>query len=304
MKLGLAVQRRTKGNRKKMKESSVRVIKFMKLLASEISNDKCGQISAALAYYAVFSLAPLLALVVAVVGFFVDSTNFETRLTAELASVMGREAARQIEFMLSRVSRPNVTDWEGIIGVLMFIVGATGLLVQLQDGLNQAWGVKLQTKRNFISNFAVKRMISFSMILALSFLLLISFVSSTVLSAFAERIDATTPLWLTEHMLMFLSFAIGFVPTTILFSLMYKYLPDTTIKWRETLWGAAFAALCFDLGKTVLAFYIGQKDVGSSFGTAASLVVVLIWVYYTSFTFLVGAEISQLLSRNSKGVPQ
>jgi len=254
-------------------------------------NDKAPRLAAALAFYTAFSLAPLLVIAVAFAGFFVDEVLVERQVAAQLQSLVGPAAAQFIAEVMesAAASRGNVLATLIGLGVLLF--AATGVLHQLQMSLNTIWGVAPKPELNLMA-LTRARLLSFAMILIIGFLLLVSLLISAVLAVLDEYLRAIVPgaplLW----RLLNLSISFGF--TTLLFAMIFKFLPDAHVKWRDVWVGAGVTALLFSIGKYVIGLYLGNSGISLIYGAAGSFAVLLLWVYFSAQIVLFGAELTQL----------
>lgn len=253
--------------------------------------------AAALAYYTVFSLAPLLIIVIAIAGAVFGEKAAQGELVRQIQQVVGKNAAEFIQVAIENTS--NFDPDQGIfptllnIGILLF--GATIVFAQLQTSLNKIWEVKPKPG-NSIKLFLRKRLLSFSMVLAVAFLLLVSLVVSAVLAIisnyFSDLIPGFAYLW------EFINFLISFGLATLLFALVYKVLPDAKIAWQDVGVGAIITAVLFEVGKALLGFYLSQMGVGSTYGAAGSLVVILTWVFYSAQILFLGAEFTKVYAKS------
>lgn len=271
------------------------VVPLLKESFTEWNGDNAMRHSAALAYYTVLSLAPLLILVIAVAGaFWPESGGAQQRLMNEISSLVGPESAGFIGEMLENAQRPGSGSLLAtLIGVGTLLIGATAVFAQLQSSLNEIWEVKISPEYG-IKGIIMSRVLSFGMILTIGFLLLISLVLTVVLSALSTFIgggSSLEPLWQA------LNFVVSFGFIALLFAMMYRYLPDVEIAWRDTWVGAIATAFLFAVGKQAIGLYLGSSSIASSYGAAGSLVVLLVWVFYSASIFFFGAEMTQVFSR-------
>ena len=267
---------------------------LLKQTFSEWREDQAPRLAAALAYYTVFSLAPLLVIIVAVAGLAFGADEVRAALVAQIREMLGPEGGSLVLTMLQQASRP----WDSIIamvaGFVTLILGASGLFGQLQDALNTVWDVEPKPGRG-LRGIVRDRFLSFAMVLGIGFLLLVSFVLSAALQgvqAYAgDRLAALAPVLKGGSFVADLGF------TTLLFAMIYKVLPDVRLRWRDVWIGAAATAVLFLLGKFAISLYLGRSAVGSAYGAAGSLAIVMIWVYYSSQILLFGAEFTQVYAR-------
>ncbi len=250
--------------------------------------DYAPSMGAALAYYTLFSIAPLLIIVIAVAGFFLGAEAARGEILDQIRGLIGDEGAIAIQGLLKSASEPKQGLIAGAVGMLTLIVGATGAFAELQSDLDRIWRSPVEKTRSGIWTMLRKRMLSFGMVLAIAFLLLVSLVVSAGLSAFEAWSTALAPG--LGVLLTATNLCVSFAIVTGLFALMYKMLPSTNIQWRDVWVGAAVTALLFTIGKFLIGLYLGKAGVGSAFGAAGSLVVLIVWVYYSAQIFLLGAE--------------
>jgi membrane protein len=251
--------------------------------------------AAALSYYAMFSLPPLLLLTLTVVGAFVDPAGVRDLIDQEVASVLGAESARQIQVMISNIDRPSTGGpLVTVLSALGLLIGATGAFGELQRALNRAWSVAPDPKKGGFMAMLAKRVLSLGMILTMAFLLLISLLLSTLISAFGSRIGVWLPGDLSEAILHVLTNGLTLALATVLFGLIFKVMPDADISWRDVAVGAFGTALLFVGGKYLMGEYFARSNPGEVFGAAGSLALVLVWIYYSAMILLFGAEFTQI----------
>jgi membrane protein len=269
---------------------------------NEFVDDDCMTLAASLAYYTVFSLAPLLLIVVAVMGLLMETQAVQERVQAELTGLMGPEAAEQVSTMMQNAAQnTGASTIAGIVGLITLIFAATTAFAQLQAALNRAWEVEPDPKHGGLRNFITKRVMSFGMILGVGFLLLVSLVLSAVLAAMGLWLERMMPGWFSAMMLQVLNQLISLGVITLLFAAIFKILPDAQIEWGHVWPGAFFTAVLFTLGKLGIGLYLGNTGVASAYGAAGSLAVILIWVYYSSIILLLGAEFTQVWVEHKTG---
>ncbi|MBC7944518.1 MAG: YihY/virulence factor BrkB family protein [Burkholderiales bacterium] len=251
-------------------------------------DDYAPSMGAALAYYTLFSIAPLLIIVIAVAGFFLGTEAAQGEILGQIRGLIGDEGAIAIQGLLKSASEPKQGLIAGALGVLTLIIGATGAFAELQSDLDRIWRSPTTKTESGVWQMLRKRMLSFGMVLAIAFLLLVSLVVSAGLAAFGAWSKALSPS--LGVLLTAANIGVSFAIITGLFALMYKMLPKTNIEWRDVWVGAAVTALLFTIGKYLIGLYLGKAGVGSAFGAAGSLVVLIVWVYYSAQIFLLGAE--------------
>jgi membrane protein len=277
---------------------------FLKKVGSEFVEDDCFSTAASLAYYTVFSLAPLLVIVIVVAGLVVTPEQATQAVDTQLQGLIGPEGAEQIGTMVAHVqSNPGGNLAARILGTIAALFGATGVMVQLQAALNRAWDVKPDPNSGGIRNFVLKRLLSFAMIMAVSFLLLVSLALSAIFSAIADRATQLLPQGTSAWVPNLVNFGVSFLLTTLLFGAIFKWMPDAKVQWRDVGIGAVVTALLFTIGKLLIGLYLGNSDVGTAYGGASSLAIVLVWVYYSSALVMLGAEFTQVWARTfGKGI--
>jgi membrane protein len=257
--------------------------------------DACPQMAAAISFYAIFSLPPLLVLVIMLVEPLLDAEAVQRVMEREAGQFLGPHGAAQVETLLENVSRPGQGGPVAIvIGGGAFLFGATAAFGQLQAALNAAWQVGPDPSRGDIVNFLFKRALSFAMILTIGALLLGSLVLTALLGAFGDTLLGAGFYLPTAAVLRVLDAALSFSVVAMLFTAMYRYLPDAEVRWSAALFGGTTTAVFFAAGKAAIGYYLGQSDPGSAFGAAGSLAMVLIWLYYSSMVLLLGAEFTQV----------
>ena len=261
--------------------------------------DDALHLGAALSYYTIFSLAPILVISVALAGFFFGPEAASGRIVAEMKSLMGAQGASVIEEMIRRAAlRPGASWWATLIGVGTIVVGATGAFGELQYALNKIWNVEAPQRPGWLSVLRA-RFLSFSMVLVIGFLLLVALVISAALSA----LDVYVGRWggNLQPVFQLLNIAASFAVVTALFAALYKILPDAEVRWRDVWSGAAVTAALFVVGKAAIGLYLGNSGVTSLYGAAGSLVVILLWVYYSAQILFLGAEFTQVLAKRRAG---
>ncbi|HEX3035366.1 MAG TPA: YihY/virulence factor BrkB family protein [Thermodesulfobacteriota bacterium] len=267
----------------------------------EWSEDKAPRLGAALAYYTLFSIAPLLIIVIAIVGFVFGQQAVQGEIVDQIGGWVGEGSAKAIQTMIESAREPTSGIVATVVGVLTLLFGATGVFSQLKDALNTVWDVT-EKPRGSIMGFIIDRLLAFLMVLVIGFLLLIFLALSAGISALSNYINALIPGF--SYVLQVLNFVISFAAITLLFAVIYRVLPDTNIAWGDVWIGAAVTSLLFTIGKTLIGFYLGHVSAGSAYGAAGSLVVLLIWIYYSAQIFFFGAEFTQVYARKYGSLSQ
>lgn len=260
--------------------------------------DDCPTQAAALSYYTIFSLPPLLAVVLLILGLILDPSDIQGQLQRQIGDLMGPAAAGQIRTILQQVHQPGGHGLlTGVISVGALVLGATGAFGQLQMALNRAWGVAPDPEQGGLKQFLLKRVFSFGMVLAVAFFLLVSLAVSAALTAFGGALGGFLPDGVSATLLLVVTQAVSLAVIVALFAAIFKVLPDATVVWRDVWVGAFATGLLFVAGKFLIGFYLGRSNPGQAFGAAASLAVLFVWVYYSSMILLLGAEFTETWAR-------
>jgi membrane protein len=266
-------------------------MKLLSKLWQEWQETNVPVLAAALAYYTVFSLAPLLLIVVGVAGLVFDQTTVRTTLLEQFTSLLGQDGAALLGSMLEGANRQGSGLVTSLVGLVTLIFGATGVLAQLQQSLNTIWKVPPRQGAGAIGGLVKTRLIAFGLILALGFLVIVLLVVNTAISALQTRLEVWGWIW------QWLTTIIGFFAIAGIFAAIYKFMPDTPVAWRHVRLGALLTALLFMAGKSLIGLYLGRFGVSSGFGAAASLVVLLLWVFYSAQIVLTGAVFTHVWSQ-------
>jgi membrane protein len=262
--------------------------KLFKAAVKGWADDYAPSMGAALSYYTLFSLAPLLIIVIAVAGMLFGQDAARAEIVEQLRGLMGETGATAIEGMLDSVREPGKGVFATMLGIGTLLLGATAVFAELQTALDRVWEVPEKKKPSGILGFFRKRLLSFGLVLALGFVLIVSLVASAALAALGKWWGGWFQGW--ETVLQLLNFAVSFGLFTLLFAMIYKLMPSVKIPWRDVWTGAVVTAILFTVGKTLIGLYLGNSSLASGYGAAGSLVVLLAWVYYSAQIFLLGAE--------------
>ncbi len=255
--------------------------------------------SAALAFYTIFSLAPILVVVIALAGALFGADAVRGQIYREFQGVMGPDTAAFVQGVLQSAVKHG-SGLAAVLGTATLVFGASAVFVQLQESLNIIWAVAPRPGAA-LTSLLKKRLLSFALVLGLGFLLVVSLVLSAALTAFGDLVESHFQL--PPNLLTFANGFVSFLLVMILFAMIYRILPDVQLSWREVLTGGGVTALLFIAGKALIGLYLGHTSVASSYGAAGSLVVVLLWVYYSSLVFLFGAEFTRVHSRRHRAAP-
>ncbi len=265
---------------------------LVKKSAKDFSEDDCPRMAAALAYYTVFALPPMLILIMMLVGAFVSRETVQDALSGQMGSMLGADGAKTVGTMVNQSKQPGGGAIGTIMGIAALVLGATGAFMQLQAALNTAWEVKPDPKAGGIKNFVFKRLLSVGMVLSIAFLLLVSLALSAALTAVGGAVGALIP-GASAVVIGILQTLVSLVVVTLLFAAIFKVLPDARIAWRDVWVGALVTAVLFEVGKWGIGLYLGHSNPGKAYGAAGSLAVILVWIYYTSMIVLFGAEFTE-----------
>jgi membrane protein len=252
------------------------------------SDDYAPSMGAALAYYTVFSIAPLLLIVISIAGLIYGEDAARGAIFAQISGLVGNEGATAIQGLLKSVNKPSESIVATVVGVFTLLLGATTVFGELQDALNRIWRAPALVQKGGLWKLLRRRLLAFGMILTIGFLLIVSLLLSALLAALSNWFGPSFVGW--EILLHAINFAIGFGVTTVLFAMIYKIMPRVNIAWRDVWLGAAVTSLLFSVGKFLIGLYLGKSSVASGFGAAGSLAVLLVWIYYSTQVFLMGAE--------------
>lgn len=269
--------------------------------------DRVMKLSAALAYYTIFSLTPLIIIVISAASLVLgDNMDPNTKLFSEISDMVGTDAANQLRSFVNNANLSGKSTIGLIIGIATLIVGATAIFIEIQDSINLIWKVKAVPKKGW-KKLITNRLLSFSMIASLGFLLLVSLVINSIVVGIGGKLEGyATKIGIekvSELLMLIVTNALTLAVVTSIFAIIFKVLPDVNLKWKPALVGALFTALLFSLGKYAIGIYIEKGNPGSAFGAASSIIVILLWIYYTSIILYFGAEFTQAYAeRYAKGI--
>lgn len=259
-----------------------------KAAASGWVADYAQSMGAALAYYTIFSIAPLLLIVISIAGFFFGDQAARGEIFSQLEGMLGASGALAVQGLLKSVRNPTESVMATTFGVILLLVGATSVFGELQDALDRIWRAPVSAGQSGVWGLIRARLLAFGMILAIGFLLMLSLAASAALAALTKWWAPVFSDWAVAASII--EFASSYIVVTVIFAMIYKIMPRVRIAWKDVWIGAAATALLFTVGKFLIGVYIGRSGIASGFGAAASLVMVLVWVYYSAQIFLLGAE--------------
>lgn len=260
----------------------------------DFGRDECPRLAASLSYYSVFALPPLLMLLMMILGAVVDRPVLQEEMDRQTQGLLGEAGGEQVRTILRHARPPGQGGpLLAVLGILVLVYGATKVFGELQESLNRVWEVKPDPRKGGWKRFLVKRIFSFGMVLGIAFLLLVSLALSAILTSLGNGLGRLLPGGLSGPLLEALNFGFSFGAIALLFGAMFKVLPDARTAWRDVAAGAVATAFLFVVGKSLIGLYLGRKNPGDVYGAAGSLVLILVWVYYSAMILLLGAEFTQ-----------
>jgi membrane protein len=265
-------------------------------------NNKVVKLSGALAYFTMFSIGPMLIVIIFFADIFYGRAAIEGTVFSQIKDLVGSSAAIQIQETIKSASLSGKGAVTGIFGVITLIIGATTVFAEIQDSINTIWGLKPKPKKGWLK-MLLNRLLSFSIVISLGFLLLVSLIITGLVEALSRQLIQRFPDT-AVFVIYILNLLITFVVVTLLFAIIFKVLPDAKIKWRDVITGAMVTAVLFMIGKFAITFYIGSSNVSTAYGTAGSLVVILLWIYYSSLILYFGAEFTKAYATTYGGLIQ
>ncbi|MEI9807048.1 MAG: YihY/virulence factor BrkB family protein [Bacteroidota bacterium] len=279
--------------------------KILKEFFSEFTAHKVPKLAAALAYYTVFSLPALIILVIWLSDIFYGHDAVEGKVYIQLVDLIGKQGALQIQQTIRNTALSGDSHFATIAGIISLLVGATGIFTEMQDSINQVWHLKSKPRKGKgLLKMLINRLLSFSMIAVLGFLLLVSLLVNSVMDIFLEKFARVFPDMQVIVIYIF-NFIFTFFVTSFLFAVIFKVLPDAKIKWRDVRPGVIVTALLFMGGKFLISYYLGQSNISSSYGAAGSVIIILLWVYFSAIILFIGAIFTRtyILFRGSNIYP-
>jgi len=265
--------------------------RILKRTGENFSEDDCMKLAASLSYYTIFAVAPLLIIIISIVGSIFGRAAVQGKVYTQIQSLVGSDAALQIQEIIANVQNSHNTTIGTIIGIIILFIGATGIFTEIQGSINFIWSVKAKPKKGWLK-YLINRALSFVLVLTMGFLLVLTLISSTLFTVLGDKLIKNFP-HATVYLLYSLNIVFLLIVITGLFMVIYKVLPDAVISWRDALVGSVFTALLFLAGKYVIGIYLVTSKLGVTYGTAASIVIILTWVYYSSVILYFGAEFTR-----------
>ena len=278
-----------------MRKKIISGFTYVKQVFKEFEGDDILKYSASLAYYTVFSLAPLLIVIISVCGVLFGKEAIEGQLYGQMKGLVGPQAAAQVQESIKNIHLTGNSFFASVISIIVLIIGATGIFGEIQDSLNKIWGLRIKTHKTWWK-LILTRLLSFSLILSIGFVMMVSLLLNALISAFGRFLGR----YFSEFSVIFIQITDGvltFVITTFLFSLMFKMLPDAKIKWKDVLIGGLITSIFFTLGKLGIGYYLGRSDLATVYGAAGSIMIIMVWVYYSSVILYLGAEFTKVYAK-------
>jgi membrane protein len=274
---------------------------LIKDAGNEFIDDNATKLSASLAYYTIFSIGPLLLVMITLLGYFYKKATVTTQVFNQVSHIVGKTGAAELKSILDSISSQNHSTLFGVIGVVILIFGATGIFTEIQSSINYIWSIRTKPKRSWLK-YITDRLLSFSLIIGMGFLMIVTLFINVIVDLFTNRLQnflGGADIILVKGINIVLLFTV----VTFLFSVIYKVLPDAKISWRDALVGASFTGVLFLIGKFVIGYYLSSSTSISTYGAAASLIILLSWVYYSSIILYFGAEFTKVYAMKwGKGI--
>lgn len=283
-----------------MKKQAIGFFRFNKQVISEFIADNVLKYSASLAYYTILSLAPLLIIILSITGKLFGEEAIRGELYGQIKDLVGADAALQVQNIVQNVHLSSDNFFATVVGIVVLVIGATGIFGEIQDSLNKIWGLRLSQAKKVWWKLLIDRLISFSLIISLGFVLVVSLLLNALVAALSAEISS----WFSssgENLLLVLDNVLSLVITTVLFGTIFKVLPDAKIKWKDVLVGSLITAALFMLGKYGIGFYLGQSNLTNIYGAAGSVIILMVWVYYSAAILYLGAVFTKVYATNFGG---
>ncbi|MEP6596423.1 MAG: YihY/virulence factor BrkB family protein [Ginsengibacter sp.] len=278
-----------------MKKKIITIYTYFKQVFSEFFEDDILKYSASLAYYTIFSLAPMLIVIISLSGMLFGKEAMQGHIYAQIKDLVGSEAAIQIQEIIKNIHITGGGFFASTASIVILLIGATGIFGEVQDSLNKIWGLRVKTKKTWWK-LILNRLLSFSLILSIGFIMMVSLLLNAVISAFGNYIGrylsnfSVTFIQATDNILTFIA-------TTFLFGLMFKLLPDAKIKWKDVFIGGLITSFFFTLGKLGIGYYLGHSNLATVYGAAGSVIIIMVWVYYSAVILYLGAEFTKVYAK-------
>lgn len=273
--------------------------KVFKRALSEFIDDNAIKLSASLSYYTIFAIAPMLIIIISLAGIFYGAEAVEGRIYGQIQGLVGNAAALQIQDIIKNVRASRNSQGGAILGTVLLFLGASGVFTEIQDSINFIWSVKAKPKKGWLK-LILNRLLSFSLVATFGFLLMVSLLVNAVMDLVSDRLKIYFPN-VTVYLFYGLNFVLIFLIIGSLFAVIFKVLPDANIRWKDSFYGAFFTAFLFMIGKFLISFYLGSSNLGATYGAAASIILILLWVYYSAIILYFGAEFTKVYALDYGG---
>jgi membrane protein len=266
-------------------------LKTIKKAAIEFNNDNGLKLSASLSYYTIFALGPILIIIISLAGVFFGRAAIQGKVYEQMSGIVGHDAGMQIQQIISNIEQTKHTVTGTVIGTIILVIAATGVFTEIQGSINYIWSVKSKPKKGFLK-IIINRLLSFSLLVSIGFLLMVSLLANSVMDLLSDHLksffeDSTIYIFYGINIIIIL------IITSLLFAVIFKILPDASIKWKDAFTGSVFTAFLFLLGKFLISLYVSKSNIDSTYGAAASIIAILLWVYYSSIILYFGAEFTR-----------
>ena len=282
-------------NQIKMKKKIISVYTYFKQVFTEFLEDDILKYSASLAYYTIFSLAPMLIVIISLSGLLFAKEAMQGHIYGQIKDLVGPEAAIQIQDIIKNIHTTGHGFFASVVSIVILLIGATSIFGEVQDSLNKIWGLRVKTRKTWWK-LILNRLLSFSLILSIGFIMMVSLLLNAVISAFGSYLGR----YFSNFSVMFIQATdniLTFIATTFLFGLMFKLLPDAKIKWKDVFIGGLITSFFFTLGKLGIGYYLGHSNLASVYGAAGSVIIIMVWVYYSAVILYLGAEFTKVYAK-------
>jgi Predicted membrane protein len=278
-----------------MKKKIKSVYLYLKQVFTEFFEDNILKYSASLAYYTVFSLAPVLIIIISICGLIFGKEAIQGQVYGQIKGLVGGSAALQVQDTIKNIHLTGHNFFATVISIIVLLIGATGIFGEVQDSLNKIWGLRVKTRKTWWK-LIINRLLSFSLIISIGFIMMVSLLLNAIVAAFGNFLGR----YFSEFSVILVQMidnVLTFIITTFLFSLMFKMLPDAKIKWKDVLIGGLITSVFFTLGKLAIGYYLGSSNIASVYGAAGSIMIIMVWVYYSSIILYLGAEFTKVYAK-------
>lgn len=272
---------------------------ILRQTVNDFMEDKVLKLSAALSYYTIFSIAPMLIVIITLCDVFLGKEAIEGSVYGQINDMVGNEAALQIQQMIKNAALSGDSTWATAIGIITLVIGATSVFGEIQDSINFIWQLKAKPK-NGLLKMLLNRLLSFSMVVSLGFILMVSLAMNGIIELFSQQLATLFPQ-VTMVLVYIVNLALTFLIISFLFAIIFKVLPDAKVRWKHVIVGAVTTAILFMIGKFAIGMYLGSSKVGTAYGAAGSIVIILLWVYYSAIILYFGAEFTQVYVQHFGG---